>query len=406
MKKNICKKIYLALFCLLATTGRAQNEDIVAPARFTTWAQEMQTIARNNTALRAQHDKVVAAKIAGSADNMLPAPEAEVAYMFGSPDGVPGRTNVSIAQSLDWGVLTGHRRRMSQAANTVAEAAYRMEFQKVMAEADALLVNAVYSNRMCRELEERNRQAQEIRRMYEKKFANGDINIIELNKVRLNASVSEAELSRAQAERGAVMQSLSALNGGMAMAVSDTVYPSSTALPALEVMKQSLPQSAAIQQAEAELAQSQTAIKLAKVEAMPEFSVGFQGEYIKDNNYSGPSIGMTIPLWGGGRRRIKAARAEKAASEQNLAAVKQQQQSSLEMLYQQATDLTATADRLRKDLSATSNDALLRRSLEEGQISLLSYLLELSFYYSARTAQLDAERDAQMAQSRLRAMMY
>lgn len=406
MKKNISKTIYLSLFCLCTVTGRAQNEDGISHARFTAWAEEMQTIARNNTALRAQHNKVVAARIAGSADNMLPAPEVEVAYMFGSPDGVPGRTNVSIAQSLDWGVLTGHRRRMSQAANTVAEADYRMEFQKVMAETDALLVSAVYSNIMCGELEERNRQAQEIRQMYEKKFANGDINLIELNKVRLNASVSEAELSRALAERGAVLQSLAALNGGMAMAVTDTVYPSSTALPALNTMKELLPQNAAIQQAEAELAQSQTAIKLAKVEAMPEFSVGFQGEYIKENNYSGPSIGMTIPLWGGGRRRIKAARAEKAASEQNLAAVKQQQWSSLEMLYQQATDLTATAARLRKDLSATSNDALLRRSLEEGQISLLNYLLELSFYYSARTAQLDAERDAQMAVSRLRAMMY
>lgn len=406
MKKSINKKIFLALFCLITTTGWAQNEDGISTAKFTAWAEEMQTIARNNTALRAQHDKVAAARMAASADNVLPAPEAEVAYMFGSPHGVPNRTNVSVAQPLDWGVLTGHRKRMTKAENTMAEAAYRMEFQKVMGEADALLVSAVYSNRMCRELEERNNQAQEIRRMYEKKFANGDINIIELNKVRLNASVSKAELSRALAERSTVMQSLSALNGGMAMALTDTVYPSSTALPAVEVMRQSLPQSAAILQAEAELAQSLTAIKLAKAEAMPEFSVGFQGEYIKDNNYSGPSIGMTIPLWGGGKRRIKAARAEKTANEQNLTAVKQQQESSLEMLYQQATDLSATADRLRKDLSATSNDILLRRSLEEGQISLLDFLLELSFYYSARTALLDAERDAQMALSRLRAMMY
>ena len=48
----------------------------------------------------------------------------------------------------------------------------------------------------------------------------------------------------------------------------------------------------------------------------------------------------------------------------------------------------------------------MRRSLEAGQLSLLDYLLEQSFYYSARTALLDAERDAQLALSQLRTLMY
>lgn len=380
--------------------------EAVPTTSFTVWANEMQTIARNNTTLKAMHAQLQATLLANSADNALPDPEAEVAYMFGSPKGVEPRTNVAVTQSLDWGVLTGRRRKLSKAANTAAMAEYRVAFQKVMSEADAALVQMVYYNRLQTELETRCHEARNIMLMYEKKYTDGDINLIELNKVRLNTAVSEAELQRAKADRAAVAQTLQRLNGGAPIAMPDTVYPATTALPPLATLKEAMPHTAAMAQAEASLAQSTAAVKLAKVEGMPEFTVGFQGEYIKDNNYSGPSIGLSIPLWGNTRRKVKAARATQVASQLSLADARQQQLSTLDQLYMQATDLNATTQQLKDHLAATTNDALLRRSLEAGQLSVLNYLLEQSFYYSARTALLEAERDAQLAVSQVRALMY
>ena len=373
---------------------------------FTVWANEMPAIARNNTTLKAMHAQLQATLLANSADNVLPDPEAEVAYLFGSPKGVEPRTNVAVTQSLDWGVLTGRRRKLSKAANTAAMAEYRVAFQKVMSEADAALVQMVYYNRLQAELEARCHEARNIMLMYEKKYTDGDVNLIELNKVRLNTAVSEAELQRAKADRAAVAQTLQRLNGGAPIAMPDTVYPATTALPPLATLKEAMPHTAAMAQAEASLAQSIAAVKLAKVEGMPEFTVGFQGEYIKDNNYSGPSIGLSIPLWGNTRRKMKAARATQVASQLSVADARQQQQSTLDQLYMQATDLNATTQQLKDHLAATTNDVLLRRSLEAGQLSVLNYLLEQSFYYSARTALLEAERDAQLAVSQVRALMY
>lgn len=380
--------------------------EAVPTTSFTVWANEMQAIARNNTTLKAMHAQLQATLLANSADNALPDPEAEVAYMFGSPKGVEPRTNVAVTQSLDWGVLTGRRRKLSKAANTAAMAEYRVAFQKVMSEADAALVQMVYYNRLQAELETRCHEALNIMLMYEKKYTDGDVNLIELNKVRLNTAVSEAELQRAKADRAAVAQTLQRLNGGAPITMPDTVYPATTALPPLATLKEAMPHTAAMAQAEASLAQSTAAVKLAKVEGMPEFTVGFQGEYIKDNNYSGPSIGLSIPLWGNTRRKVKAARATQVASQLSLADARQQQLSTLDQLYMQATDLNATTQQLKDHLAATTNDALLRRSLEAGQLSVLNYLLEQSFYYSARTALLEAERDAQLAVSQVRALMY
>ena len=313
MKKNMTWArngvLFMALSLCALTTGAQEAE----PTTFGVWTAQMQTIARNNASLRALHSSLEATRLANGADNALPDPEAEVAYMFGSPKGVPNRTNVAVTQTLPWGVLIGHRSRLSKAANSSAAATYRVAFQRVMGEADAALVSMVHLNRLCRELESRLAQARDIASMYEKKFKNGDISIVELNKVRLNASVAEAELQRAKADRHAAEQTLQALNGGQPLAVADTLYPIAAVLPPLDVLKADLARSAAVTQAEASVAESEAAIKLAKTEGLPQLTVGFQGEYIKDNNYSGPSVGLSIPLWGNSRRKVKAARAEQVA---------------------------------------------------------------------------------------------
>ena len=286
MKKNMTWArngvLFMALSLCALTTGAQEAE----PTTFGVWTAQMQTIARNNASLRALHSSLEATRLANGADNALPDPEAEVAYMFGSPKGVPNRTNVAVTQTLPWGVLTGHRSRLSKAANSSVAATYRVAFQRVMGEADAALVSMVHLNRLCSELESRLAQARDIASMYEKKFKDGDISIVELNKVRLNASVAEAELQRAKADRHAAGQTLQALNGGQPLAVADTLYPVAAALPPLDVLKADLARSAAVTQAEASVAESEAAIKLAKTEGLPQLTVGFQGEYIKDNNYS------------------------------------------------------------------------------------------------------------------------
>ena len=75
--------------------------EAVPTTSFTVWANEMQAIARNNTTLKAMHAQLQATLLANSADNALPDPEAEVAYMFGSPKGVEPRTNVAVTQYAD-----------------------------------------------------------------------------------------------------------------------------------------------------------------------------------------------------------------------------------------------------------------------------------------------------------------
>lgn len=367
------------------------------------WESWMAQIAQNNTTLKALHRQMQASVLANGSNLSLTDPEAEVAYLVGTPKGVPNRTNVSLTQSLDWDVLLGRRSALAKANNQVAYNDYRRAVQQVLTEADEQFTTLVYYNKLCGELSQRQALAEEIERLYQQKFERGDINQLEVNKVRLNASVCRADWARANNERQQILANLQRLNGGHAVAFTDTVYPlAGKALPPLVDFQSALAGSLAVQTAQAAVAQSEAEIKVAKAEGLPALTVGFQGEYIKQNNYSGLSLGFSVPLWGNSRKKIRKAEAELAANRLTVDDVIYQERAQVAKLYASAQQLQQAANALQKDMQLMNNDQLLRRSLELGQISLLDYLLELSFYYTARTSQLEAERDAQLAVSALR----
>lgn len=367
------------------------------------WESWMAQIAQNNTTLKALHRQMQASVLANGSNLCLPDPEAEVAYLVGTPKGVPNRTNVSLTQSLDWDVLLGRRRALAKANNQVAYNDYRRAVQQVLTEADEQFTSLVYYNKLCGELLQRQTLAEEIERLYQQKFERGDINQLEVNKVRLNASVCRADWARANNERQQILANLQRLNGGHAVAFTDTVYPlAGKALPPLVDFQSALAGSLAVQTAQAAVAQSEAEIKVAKAEGLPALTVDFQGEYIKQNNYSGLSLGFSVPIWGNSRKKIRKAEAELAANRLTVDDVIYQERAQVAKLYASAQQLQQAANALQKDMQLMNNDQLLRRSLELGQISLLDYLLELSFYYTARTSQLEAERDAQLAVSALR----
>lgn len=367
------------------------------------WESWMAQIAQNNTTLKALHRQMQASVLANGSNLCLPDPEAEVAYLVGTPKGVPNRTNVSLTQSLDWDVLLGRRRALAKANNQVAYNDYRRAVQQVLTEADEQFTSLVYYNKLCGELSQRQTLAEEIERLYQQKFERGDINQLEVNKVRLNASVCRADWARANNERQQILANLQRLNGGHAVAFTDTIYPlAGKALPPLVDFQSALAGSLAVQTAQAAVAQSDAEIKVAKAEGLPALTVGFQGEYIKQNNYSGLSLGFSVPIWGNSRKKIRKAEAELAANRLTVDDVIYQERAQVAKLYASAQQLQQAANALQKDMQLMNNDQLLRRSLELGQISLLDYLLELSFYYTARTSQLEAERDAQLAVSALR----
>lgn len=365
----------------------------------------LDAIARNNTTLAALRAHTERGKAEARTELRLPDPELEAGYLWGTPKGTPARKDFGISQELDWAVITGKRKRLARATDLVLEQNYALQRQNVLAEADAEIVRATYFNRLCRELALRLNLSQEMLLLYDKKMAQGDADQLSYNKVKLNHTLAINALEKAETERTETLKRLQSLNGGHPVIFTDTIYDS-TPLPSLpSLLEHTSSAHAAMQAANAEISRQKEQIKLSRTEILPKFSVGFTGEYISGENHSGVSLGLSLPLWGNGRQRIRQSQAALTAAQLDLADVKTKLASTVEQYYATALRQQQTAERLKREMQESSSAHLLQRALQLGKISMTDYLLELSFYYEARTALLEAERDAALAKSQLLMMM-
>ena len=71
-------------------------------------------------------------------------------------------------------------------------------------------------------------------------------------------------------------------------------------------------------------------------------------------------------------------------------------------LYNSALSLGRVAATYRQALDTHSNLSLLRRALEEGQITMIDYIKQTEIYYDIFNSAVDAERDYRLALARLR----
>ena len=387
------------LFALLLT--QAANAQTPAPM-----AREalLDSILCHNTTLAALRAQTASGKAEAQSGLQLPDLEVEAGYLWGTPKGTPPRKDFGISQELDWGVVTGKSRQLARATGLMLDADYALQVTNLLAEADAEIVNATHLNRLCRQLALRRDLSQTLLLLYDKKRAQGDVDQLTFNKAKLSHTLAAAALAKAETERAETLERLRKLNGGHPVAYTDTLYDA-TPVPTLPTLLQraTTTQTATLA-ANARVSRQKHEVRLARMEALPKLSVGFTGEYISGEKHSGVSVGLSLPIWGNARQRVRQSQAALTAAQLELADVETQLKATIEQRYATMLRCQQTAERLKREMQGNDNMYLLQRALQMGQISMTDYLLELSFFNEAQTALLEAERDAALAKSQLMRM--
>ena len=352
-------------------------------------------VEQNNTALKALKDEVEAQKLENKTGIYLPNPEVEFNYLWGNPDNIGNRNDISIRQTFDFPTVTGLKRKTSDKRNNLLELQYRAERLDVLLKTRLLCLDLIYYNALKQELEQRLEHAATLADGYKKRLDNGDANILEYNKAQLNRATVKGEISSVETERQSILAELKRLNGGVAVSVSDAGYrnvrvpdnfdewfaQAEQRNPALEYVRQ-----------EVEIAKDQIALN--KAASLPSLSAGFMREKVVGEAYQGISVGISIPLWEN-KNRVKQAKAALKATEAKQLDSRLQFYGYLKNLYDRAKNQQATADEYKQSLSSLNSAALLKKALDAGEISLLDYIVETGLYYNTVNLKLTAEREFQ-----------
>lgn len=390
------RTIITALVMLLVASP-AFCQDIYTPV--------LEQIENNSMTLRAYKEQMDARKL-GNKTGLAPAnPEVEFGYLWGAPSAIGARKDINVRQTFDFPTVYGQRSRLSDLRNNSAEYEYRAQRMKLLLSAKNLMIELVYYNSLAAMYERHLKDCAKIAETYRRMKELGEANQIEYNKAVLNYTNINNEVQRINLERHRILSELTRLNGGKPVVFDSTSYDS-IALPAdFDTWYATAEtENPALKYLKSEVEVSNRQISLAKASNLPKLSVGYMGEFVKGNNFQGLTIGVSIPLWEN-RNKVRQAQAAAQASALVVEDAKMQYYCQLKELYAQAIGLQANIQSYNQVFEQSGNSELLYKAYSKGEISLLTYLLEMEYYFTAYDNRLKAQRDFELAVARLNAAM-
>lgn len=354
-------------------------------------------IEKNNTTLSALQKRAEADKLGNKTGIYLANPEVEFNYLWGNSSDFGNRTDFTIKQSFDFPTAYGHKKQIANIKNEQAELEYQKQRKAILLESRVVCYNLIYFNALKFELSKRLNHAESVANSFKAKFDAGETNILEFNKAQLNVLNLSKKMESLDIERNALLGELSRLNAGVPIAFNASVFEATTVPTDFEQWYQQAEQSNPILnwlKKEIEITEKQ--VSLSKAMSLPKLQAGYMSESIIGQDFKGLTVGLSIPLWEN-KNTVKYAKANTVALENMATDNKVQLYNQLKVLHTKAIELQKSSSDYKLKLHSFNNSELLKKALDKGEISLIDYILELSFYYESVNNLFKLERDMNKA---------
>lgn len=350
-------------------------------------------IEKNNTTLSALRKSVDAQKVGNRTGLFLKNPEIEFNYLWGNPSSIGKRADFSIKQSFDFPTAYGYKNQLSDIKNAQSELEYRKQLKTVLLQARTICIDLIYTNALKSECSKRLVHAQSIAKSYKAKFEVGDANILEFNKAQLNLLNYSNKIDLLVMDRDALQSELIRLNGGVVLAFEDTEFQTVMIPTDFEQWYAQAEQSNPILnwlKQEIEIGKKQVLLNAAL--SLPKIQTGYMSEKVVGQQFQGITLGLSIPLWEN-KNMVKYAKANAIALEASAADTKIQLYNHLKALHNKAINLHEKVTEYRSRLIVLNSSDLLKKALDKGEISLIDYIMELSFFYENVNKMLELDKE-------------
>lgn len=373
--------IILSLF--LATAMQAQVN----------YRAVLEEIERNNTILAANRSEAEAEKIGNKTGIYLESPEVEFHYLWGSGEEGGTRTDISATQSFDFPTAYYHKKKVSDGQNKQVDINYRINRKDILLEAEKVCIELTHQNRLLAELTKQLSHSRQIAQAYQSSYDRGDVNIIELNKAKINLISAEKSYSSAVMDRDFYLAELTRLNGGKPINFAVEEYPAVLLPSSFEQWYESnKANNLSLMYMEQEIALSKSNERLQRSMNLPKLSAGYMSEKGPFEQYQGLMVGMSIPLWEN-KNTVKQIKAQTQANIVSRANEDIRYFNETKALFEKSVQLARILDMYNQTLPDTKTVDLLKMAMDAGEISLIDYLQELEIFYDSMLTILETERD-------------
>ncbi len=305
-------------------------------------------------------------------------------YLFGSPKGVGNQTEFSIIFSFDFPTVYGKRSILADMKSAQLNYDEHSLKQLVLLEAKLTLIELVYLNKKDAELNERYITANRIYDHFSTRLLEGDVNIMDVNKSKLQLINIKSELELNKAEIIKLNSKLTEFNGGKIVLFSDTTYPVTDVLPNFSSLEMEIESTdPVLKKLNLQYAISRQEIDLQKELRLPKIELGYRYQGLLDQNFNGFHAGISIPLWEKNytvSSKELLARYTKSLIEEH----KNEHYYENKQLYEQCISINNTLAETKELFSLIRNYELYEKAFLLGEISSIDYLMEITYYYNIK----------------------
>lgn len=362
----------------------------------------LRQVDENNLTLKALQQQLEAGADANLAEAKLEGPEVEFGYLFGE-DG-RRRHDFGVSQSFDFGALTGARKQLALGQNELLALEYRASRRDILTQARKLVYQIINRNALIAEYTRRADNARAVEHAYRSGYEKGEFSVIDYRKAAVGLAEAEGTLRLCEVERDGLLAELKNLNGGNGIEIT-ACEQETVLLPGSfgQWLEQASGKSSALEYVRTATGNSEKQLSLSRSEAFPSLSVGYKSEVVPGEGFRGVSVGVSIPLWSAGKKISSAKKQLEAArlAEQDALV---QFRTNAESLYEKAAGLAESAAGYA--LLTDSDEGLrdLQKALDSGQMSLLDYMNEISYFYNSRELALQTQLEYLLAVADLMAL--
>jgi len=349
-------------------------------------------VERNNTALLAYRRHLEAEKLMNKTGLTPADPEIEFNILWGNPSLIGNRNDFSIRQSFDFPTAYAYRHQISTLKNEQAEFNFHKQYLEIIHHTRRLCIELTYQNAREIEFSRRHENALRIAELYKSKLDYGETSMIEYNKVRMHMLNLSKDLDIIRLEKEVLLAELARFNGGKYIDFSDSVFPANQIPSDFDQWYSETEQSnPSIQWMRNELDIARKTEQLQFAQTLPSLFTGYMSESNTGQAYRGVMLGVSIPLWEN-KNALKYTRSRTLAVENQQSDLKIQYLNEMQRRYNKFRALQQSTQNFRTELKQYSNETLLLKALEKGEISLGDYLIETMIYYESNDKLLEMER--------------
>lgn len=376
---------------LIALSGSAWGQS---------YDQVMQLIRQNNVSIDATQ-KYLEAETYNHKTGLFPDdPTVEYGYFPGNKSSIGIKRTLDITQGFQFPTTYFNKKKISESKIENTSYLTQNQIQDILLQARDCYFELVYLNKYHLVLSRRNDQANALFEAYKQKFNKGDANILDFNKAKMQLAETESQLRFNLSMIDIYNERLSMLNYNNKISVSDTLYPN-IALKNLDTLFSELLNKHPLLKSyskESELARQQ--ISLNRSEWWPNLEVGYSSEDILGDNFRGIKVGLSIPLWQD-RNKVRYSKMFAEYTELNEQSVYNQTKSWLRQKYLEVLALKKNYEEYELVLSSSNSLSMLEKSLKLGHITLIEYLLEMTYFYRMYDQYLNYQKSYYLALSEM-----